>query len=264
MITAGIDLGAKAVKVVILKDGQVVGRGFALSGFEQIIAAEKAFNDAMQNASVSRDQIQYVVSTGMGKSIVINKPPINAGYEGTVQGTDSKGAFSLHSSARTVIDVGAEEGRAVRCDEKGRVKDFAVNEKCAAGSGAFTEAMARALEVPLVEFGPLSLKSDKAVPMNAQCAVFAESEVVSLVHAKTSKPDIARAVLDAIASRIVSMVRKIGVEKDVVLIGGVAKNPGFVEAMKRALETDIYVLEEPEYVGALGAALMAAEKAGGV
>ena len=124
--------------------------------------------------------------------------------------------------------------------------------------------MARALEVPLEEFGPLSLKSDKAVPMNAQCAVFAESEVVSLVHAKTSKPDIARAVLDAIASRIVSMVRKIGVEKDVVLIGGVAKNPGFVESMKRALETDIIVLEEPEHVGALGAALMAAEKAGGV
>jgi benzoyl-CoA reductase subunit D len=263
MITAGIDLGAKAVKTVILKDGQVIGRGLALSGFDQSVAAEKAFNDAMQNASVSRDQIQYVVSTGTGKGIVTNKTLVNAGSEGTDQGTACKGAVFLHPSARTVIDVGAEEGRAVRCDEKGRVKDFAVNEKCAAGAGAFTEAMSRALEVPLEEFGPLSLKSDKAVPMNAQCAVFAESEVVSLVHAKTTKPDIARAVLDAIASRIVSMVRKIGVEKDVVLMGGVAKNPGFIEAMKRALETDIIVLEEPEYVGALGAALMAVEKAGG-
>ncbi|MFX0095316.1 MAG: BadF/BadG/BcrA/BcrD ATPase family protein, partial [Candidatus Hodarchaeota archaeon] len=159
MITAGIDLGAKAVKTVILKDGQVIGRGLTLSGFEQIIAAEKSFNNAMQEANVSRDQIQYVVSTGMGKSIVINNPPVNAGSEGTVQGTDSKGAVFLHPSARTVIDVGAEEGRAVRCDENGRVKDFAVNEKCAAGAGAFTEAMSRALEVPLEEFGPLSLKS---------------------------------------------------------------------------------------------------------
>jgi benzoyl-CoA reductase subunit D len=120
--------------------------------------------------------------------------------------------------------------------------------------------MARALQVSLEELGPLSLKSRQAVPMNAQCAVFAESEVVTLIHAKTPREDIARAVLDAIASRIVSMARKVGFEKDIALIGGVARNPGFVEAMKRGLETDVYVPEDPEYVGALGAALAAAEE----
>ena len=119
--------------------------------------------------------------------------------------------------------------------------------------------MARAIETPLEELGPLALKSEKAVPMNAQCAVFAESDVVTLIHAKTPRQDIARAVLDAIASRIISMVRKVGFEEEVAVIGGVALNPGFVEAMKRGLEMDVHVPDDPEYVGALGAALLAAE-----
>ena len=162
--------------------------------------------------------------------------------------------------ARTVIDVGAEEGRGIKIEANGKVIDFAVNEKCAAGAGAFAEAMSRALEVSLEEFGQLSLKSDKSIPMNAQCAVFAESEVVSLVHAKTPKQDISRAVHDAIASRIVSMVRRVGINKDVVLIGGLAYNPGFVDALTRGLETEVSVPDNPEYIGAMGAAIVAAER----
>ncbi|MFQ6113417.1 MAG: acyl-CoA dehydratase activase, partial [bacterium] len=131
-----------------------------------------------------------------------------------------------------------------------------VNEKCAAGAGAFTEAMARALEMPVEEFGELSLKSSQEIPMNAQCAVFAESEVVSLLHAKTPKEDIARAVNDAIASRISSMVRKVGFEKEIMLIGGVAHNVGFVGALKKDFETDIITPPHPEFVGAYGAALL--------
>ena len=119
--------------------------------------------------------------------------------------------------------------------------------------------MARALGVSLEELGPLSLQSKQAVQMNAQCAVFAESEVVTLIHAKTPRAEIARAVLDAVASRIISMVRKVGFEEDLVLIGGVALNPGFVEAMKRGLEKPVHVPADPEYIGALGAALVAAE-----
>jgi benzoyl-CoA reductase subunit D len=166
----------------------------------------------------------------------------------------------VFDTARTVIDVGAEEGRAVRCSESGRVEDFAVNEKCAAGAGTFTEAMARALEVDLEELGRMSLRSTQAVPMNAQCTVFAESEVVSLLHAKTPKEDISRAVHDAMASRITSMVRKVGLQEDVVAIGGLAKNVGFIDSMKRNLETKILIPQEPEYVGALGAALIAADR----
>jgi benzoyl-CoA reductase subunit D len=156
--------------------------------------------------------------------------------------------------------VGAEEGRAIKCDEQGKVQDFAINEKCAAGAGSFTEAMARALEVPLDDFGKISLQSSKTIPMNAQCAVFAESEVVSLVHSKTPKADIARAVHDAIASRIVSMVRRVGINKDVALVGGVSNNPGFVDSLNRALEVEVIVPKDAEYIGALGAALVAGER----
>ena len=161
---------------------------------------------------------------------------------------------------RTVIDVGAEEGRGIKIEADGKVIDFAVNEKCAAGAGAFAEAMSRALEVSLEEFGQISLKSDKTIPMNAQCAVFAESEVVSLVHAKTPKHDIAKAVHDAIASRIVSMVRRVGINKKIALVGGVSHNPGFLDALERALETEVVVPENPDYIGALGAAIVAGER----
>ncbi len=161
---------------------------------------------------------------------------------------------------KTVIDVGAEEGRAIKCDGNGKVIDFVVNEKCAAGAGAFTEAMARALEVKVEDMGPLSLESKSAIPMNAQCAVFAESEVVTLIHAKTSKEDIAKAIHDAIADRIGSMTRRLSIEQEIALIGGCARNIGFVEALKKNLNSDIKMPEDPEFVGALGAALIAQDR----
>jgi len=209
----------------------------------------------MDQAGLKWIDIENVVATGAGKNEVKFKNDT-----ATEVGADARGGVCLFPAARIVIDVGAEEGRAVRVNEKGKVVDFAINEKCAAGAGAFTEAMARALEVSLEEMGPLSLKATQAVPMNAQCAVFAESELVTLIHAKTPKPDMARAIHDAIADRIVSMVRRVGIESEVVLIGGVAKNVGFVDSLNRELGQEINIPEEPELVGALGAALIAADQ----
>jgi len=160
-------------------------------------------------------------------------------------------------SVRTVIDVGAEEGRGIKV-EGGKVKDFVINERCAAGAGTFVEAMARALEVKVEDMGQMSLKSVNVIPMNAQCCVFAESEVVSLIHSKVSKEDVSRAIHDAIAGRISSMVLRIGVEKDVVLIGGCALNAGFLPPLEKELHTSIIVPEFPEFVSALGAAVIAA------
>ena len=254
MITAGIDIGARTVKVVILKDGEVIVRSKGLVGFEPIESSRNVFKQALDEAGITREDISRIVATGGGR-----KEADFADDGITDVGGAAKGAVSLVPSARTVIDVGAEEGRGIRCDPNGKVIDFEINEKCAAGAGAFTEAMSRALEVDIKEFGALSLKSKKAIPMNAQCAVFAESEVVSLIHAKTPKEDISRAVHDAIASRVVSMVRKVGLEKDVVLIGGVAKNPGFISSLNRSLEFEVIVPDEPEFIGALGAALSASE-----
>jgi len=253
MITAGIDVGAKWVKVVLLRDGEIIGRGRELTGFEQKESASKALAAALQEAELQETHIDRTVATGAGRNDAPGNP-----IELTEVTAAAIGAVHVDGSARTVIDVGAEEGRAVRTSEDGKVVDFAVNEKCAAGSGAFTEAMARALETPVEQIGALSLESSQAIPMNAQCAVFAESEVVSLLHAKTPKADIARAVHDAIANRIVSMARKVGINEEVVVIGGVARNVGFIDSVERELELKVKVPEDPEYVSALGAALHAA------
>lgn len=256
MITAGIDAGAKTVKAVIVRDDQVIGRAIVPAGFNTKESADKAYNQALAAAEVKREQVKAVVATGAGRKEI-------AGVADTVTevGADARGVARLFPSARTIIDVGAEEGRAVKIDETGKVQDFAVNEKCAAGAGAFTEAMARALEVPLEELGAFSLTSTKAVPMNAQCTVFAESEVVTLLHAKTPKADIARAVHDAIADRITSTARRVGINKEVALIGGVARNIGFVRSLEQDLELKLLIPAEPEFAGALGAALIAAQKA---
>ena len=256
MITCGIDCGAKNTKVIILKDGEVISRYSVLSGFDQKATIEEAFNGALKSAGLKQGDIEYIIATGEGKeSVDFAHDTI------TDVGSDARGAIFLLPKVRTIIDIGAEQGRAIKCDANGKVIDFAINEKCAAGSGTFTETMARALEIKLEDIGALSLKSTQAIPMNAQCAVFAESEVVSLIHAKTPKEDIARAVHDAISDRITSMARRVGIEKEVVLIGGVANNIGFIESLKRDLETDISIPEEPTFVSALGAALVAADKA---
>ncbi len=255
MITAGIDMGAKYVKVLLFSNGTVLARVQELAGFEPVAVGRRAFDKALEGAGISADQVDAVCATGAGRKVAPH-----ATDSITEVGAAARGATYLYPDVRTVIDVGAEEGRAVKCNDAGKVQDFAVNEKCAAGAGSFTEAMARALEVPLEEFGQLSLQSTRTIPMNAQCAVFAESEVVSLVHAKTPTADIARAVHDAIASRIVSMIRRVGINDDVAPIGGIAYNPGFVDALGRGLETKVFVPEHPEYVGALGAAIIAGER----
>ena len=252
MLTAGIDIGAENTKVVILKeDKEIVGRGLTITGFDQRASAEEAVKQALSQAGLSLSDIKSFTATGSGKRVA----PY-ATQEISEISADTKGAFFLFPSARTIIDVGGEEGRAIKCDAKGAVKDFAINEKCAAGAGAFTKAMARALEVSLEEFAKVALKSTKTIPINAQCCVFAESEVVSLIHAKTPPEDISRSIHDSIADRIASMVRRVGMEKDVVLIGGVARNEGFAQSLKKSLEVDILIPEEPEYVSALGAALV--------
>jgi benzoyl-CoA reductase subunit D len=251
MVAAGIDVGAKTVKVVLLENGNLMSKSLVTTGFDQMKSVNEALDEALSSANMTRDQLDSIVSTGVGGKVVdfanSTIPEVRAA---------ALGAVHLLPNTRTVIDVGAEEGRAAKNSPDGKVVDFVINEKCSAGAGVFVEAMARALEVELEEMGPMSLHSTKAVPMNAQCSVFAESEVVSLIHAGTSKQDISRAIHDAIASRIASMVRRIGVEKEVALIGGVARNVGFEDSLKRTLGlTSLLIPDDPEFIGALGAAL---------
>lgn len=261
MITVGIDAGSKNTKVVILKDEKILSTALVLSGFDQEESANKTLNNAIENAGIKREDIKHITVTGAGMDAISF-----ADDNVTTITCDGRGTFFLFPSTRTIIDIGAEEGLVVKLDKNGKVKDFGINEKCAAGAGAFIEAMSRALEVDIEVMGELSLKSTKKIPMNAQCTIFAESEVVSLIHQKTPKEDIIRAVHDAIADRNTSMVRQIGIEKDVALIGGMAKNIGFIDAMNRNLGFELLVPKDrisPEFVSALGAALIAQDKVGG-
>jgi benzoyl-CoA reductase subunit D len=263
MITAGIDVGAKYVKIVFLEDGKnILTRANGVVGFDILKSVTAVSEKALDSTDLKRDQITHIVATGMGRKAILKTPPINAEEIVPEVIADAKGMYHLIPTVKTVIDVGAEEGRGVKISEKGKVRDFVINERCAAGAGTFIETMARALEVNVEDMGPLALKSTEAIPMNAQCCVFAESEVVSLIHSRVTKENISKAIHDAVAGRIASMVLRLGVERDVALIGGVARNPGFKPPLEKELNSEILVPEHPQYVGALGAALLALEMEG--
>lgn len=254
MITAGIDCGAKNTKAVLMKDGEIIGKGIVLTGFDQEKAFRASLEAACADAGIKESDIERFGSTGSGKNAVKGSIAVN-----DIRAI-GKAAIYFFSKAATVADVGAEEGRAARIDEKGNAKDFAINDRCAAGAGAFIEAMARALETPVEDMGRLANNSENEISINAQCVIFAESEVVSLIHAKTPKNDISKAIHDAVAGRIVSMIRRIGINEEVVILGGVANNPGFVMAMKARLNVDnIKIPDNPEFGAAVGVALIAAE-----
>jgi len=255
MITAGMDIGAETVKIVILKDGRVLSYRVMLVGIDMKKSTEQALGEALHKAGITIDDVKHVTATGSGRK---HAPFAHDQVSEVI--ADAKGAAWLFPTVRTVIDVGAEESRGIKCDAEGRVLDFARNEKCAAGTGTFVEAMARALEVKVEEMGKLSLLSREQIPINVTCVIFAESEVVSLIHSGVNKVDIAQAIHNAIATRTVSMVRRIGIEKDVVFIGGVAKNVGVAVLLGKHLGIETLIPQNPQIAGAIGAALIAREK----
>jgi benzoyl-CoA reductase subunit D len=249
MIVAGIDVGGKNVHIIIKKDGQIIAKIMGPTGIKKAEAVEILYDEVLKQSGLTRKDVERVVATGSAAKRVTfangSIPDVAA---------DVRGVIKLIPTARTVIDVGAEEGRSIKVGADGKVLDFAINEKCAAGTGTFIEAISRALEVSLDEMSEIALQSTQTLSTNAQCAVFGESEVVSLIHQKTPKPDIARAVMNAIAGRIASVARIIGLEEDVVMVGGMARNAGFVDSLKKNIEMNVLVPEDPDYIGALGAA----------
>lgn len=253
MIVAGIDVGGKNIHIVIKKDDQILGKVSGPSGIKKAESVEQLYDEVLKKVGITRKDVERVVATGSAAKRV-------AFANGAIPdaAADARGVIKLIPTARTIIDVGAEEGRSIKISADGKVLDFAINDKCAAGTGTFIEAMSRALEVSVDELSKITLQSTQTLSTNTQCAVFGESEVVSLIHQKTPKPDIARAVMNAIARRIASVARIVGLEKDVVMVGGMAKNAGFLDSLKKNIEMDVAVPEDPDYMGALGAAEAAA------
>jgi len=258
LLIAGLDVGAKNVHAVLIRNGDVVARATVLSGFDHEESAARGLAELARIAAIPIEEVRTVAATGAGRNSLSS-----ASHRPSEIAADGRGAVDLYPKARTVVDVGADVARVLRLDAAGRVVDFATNERCAAGAGAFVEAMSRALDMSLDEFALASLASTRSIAMNAQCTVFAESEVVSLIHANTPASDIAKAVHDAMAARVAALVRRVGVEDPVVLAGGVSLNAGFAKSLSEVLGgVDLYIPADAEFMGAQGAALLAWDAAG--
>lgn len=257
MRTAGIDIGHESVNVVVLQDDGILGHAtFVLAG-EVGAAAKLAFEKTLSQLGIARGSIDHIFATGVGRENV----GLADGHR-TQMLSHVRGAHWFFPSARTVIDVGAEGSRVMRCDSTGNLTDFALNDKCAAGAGVFLETVAGMLDVPLADMGGLSLRSSRRVVLTTTCAVFAESEIVAEIHRGASREDILWGVHEAIVSKIATASRRVGIEPDLVLTGGVARNVGVVQALNEQLAMEVTVPEHPEVAGALGAAILAREATG--
>ena len=253
MIIAGVDVGNKATKAVLIDEGRKV-LSWALMNTRGDIdkLGELVIGMAAEKAGLKSADIVRVVATGAGgKEIKFTKEYFTSTLCSCV------GSSELFPAVEVGIDIGAEECRVFRGSGKGDVIDFFINDKCAAGVGMFIEIMAKALDVPLEEVGALSLKYSKELPLSTSCVVFAESEVISLINQGESREDVMRAIHIVAAMKAAGLLRKVGAAKKFVVTGGVALNIGFLDCLKNAIDLDLLVPENPQIVGAFGAALLA-------
>jgi predicted CoA-substrate-specific enzyme activase len=256
LIVAGCDVGSLTGKAVILNEGELVSYSIVPTTPKPEITAQNAMNEVLKETDFSLDDIEYIVGTGYGR---VKIPFANSQIsELTCHGL---GAHSFIPSIRTIIDVGGQDCKVIKVDKNGKILDFAMNDKCAAGTGRFLEVMARTLQLKLEDLGPISLESKNQAKITAQCSVFAETEVVSLMADGIEVSDIVAGIHDAVASRIMSLVYRVGLEEDLTITGGVAKNIGVVSYLEKKMGIDSKKLPvDPQIMGALGAALMAEEK----
>jgi predicted CoA-substrate-specific enzyme activase len=256
MHVAGIDIGSLTAKTVILNGAsEIVGKAVRLTGAVSEKAGKASFETALANAHLNAGNIHHIIGTGYGRK---NIPYANG--EVTEITCHARGAFFLLPEIRTIIDIGGQDSKVISVSADGKPKNFAMNDKCAAGSGRFLEVMANALETDLNEMGTLSLRSRKPVEISSMCTVFAESEVVSAVASGQDRADILAGIHRSIARRVGIMVDQVGCEAQVAMTGGVAKNIGVVHALEEQLDVKILIPEDPQIAGALGAALIALER----
>jgi predicted CoA-substrate-specific enzyme activase len=251
MITVGIDVGSITAKAAVVKDGRLISHKLMLTGYNARNAGEKLFESIIEDLAMESSSIDKIISTGYGRnSVTIADKAV------TEITCHAMGAHYLDPTIRSVIDIGGQDSKAIAVDEAGNVKDFAMNDKCAAGTGRFLEVMARALEVDLDEFGAFSLKADHPSKISSLCTVFAESEVISLISKGEKRSNIIAGIHESIAARVVAMARRVGLKPPVMMTGGVAKNIGVVKALESKTGEKIVVSREAQITGAIGAALI--------
>jgi predicted CoA-substrate-specific enzyme activase len=256
MLIAGLDVGSGTTRAVLVDgEGTVRGRGLVRTRADFETVTREALAAARAEAAAGADDVAYVATTGLGRYAVPFRD---------VQITDltcgARGAAALFPATRYVLDIGAQCSRAIKLREGGKVKEFHMNEKCAAGSGGFLERAARYLEVGLADIGPLSLTAGSPQPISSVCAVLAESEIINHVSEGVGVADILRGIHNSLADRALSLLKRVGLDGEVTLIGGVALQAGMVAALRDRLGVPVNVPAAPQLTTALGAALLGLQR----
>jgi predicted CoA-substrate-specific enzyme activase len=252
MITVGIDVGSITTKAAVVKDGKLISDRVISTGYNAQDAGTKVYENIMDELEIPPSSVARIISTGYGRnSVTIADKAV------TEITCHAAGAHFLNPGVRAIIDIGGQDSKAIVVDETGSVKDFAMNDKCAAGTGRFLEVMARALEVDLNNFGKFSFEADTPARISSLCTVFAESEVISLISKGEKRQNIIAGIHESIAARVVAMAGRIGLTAPVMMTGGVAKNKGVVNALENKTGHAIEVSEKAQVTGAIGAALIA-------
>jgi len=251
---AGVDIGSTMTKVVVTdKAGDLLSVIKGTTGAEYRQLANEVMRQALKQAALRIDDISYIVATGYGR---LNVP--FADRQITELSCHARGVSSLFPGVKTAIDIGGQDAKCMKIDN-GRLVSFVMNDKCAAGTGRFLEVIAATLGIKLEDMGGISLKAAQKIQISNLCTIFAQQEVVALLSRGEKLENIIAGLHDALASRVAALARRLGIEPDLVLTGGVAKNIGMVKAMKESLSCEILVPEEPLITGALGAAILANE-----
>ncbi len=250
---AGVDVGSTQTKAVVIDETKTIrGRSLIDTGADVTKAAEEAFRIAYEDMDIGAEDVGYVIGTGYGRYRVTfgDKQVTEISCHG-------RGAAHMFPDTRTVLDMGGQDSKAISVLPSGEIKDFCMNDKCAAGTGRFLGAAAKALEISLGDLGPMALNSDKPVRISTTCTVFAEAEVLSWLGKGKTVEDILWGVHQSIAARTFGLLRRVGIDDEITFTGGVARNIGMIKAMEDKLEKKLNVSEDSHYMGALGAALFA-------
>ncbi|HET7876821.1 MAG TPA: acyl-CoA dehydratase activase [Methylomirabilota bacterium] len=256
MLVAGIDIGSGTTKCVLVDEGGTIrGRGQVKTKADFEKVAREVLEAAQSDGRVDAGEVGYVATTGLGRYAVPFRD---------IQITDltcgARGAATAISEAAYVLDIGAQCSRAIKLREGGKVKEFHMNEKCAAGSGGFLERAAKYLEVGVADIGSLSLGASKPQPISSVCAVLAETEIINHVSEGATVENILRGIHDSLADRALGLLKRVGLDGPVAFIGGVARQEGMVVALREKLGVPVHVPEGPEYCAALGAALLGLQR----
>jgi len=256
MLIAGIDIGSGTTKCMLVDESGIVkGRGLVKTkaNFEKV--ASEVLDMARSDAGAGAGEVGYVATTGLGRYAVPFRD---------IQITDltcgARGAATLFPSTKYVLDIGAQCSRAIKLRENGKVKEFHMNEKCAAGSGGFLERAAKYLEVELVDVGSMSLQAAKPQPISSVCAVLAETEIINHISEGATVENILRGIHDSLADRSLLLLKRVGLDGEVTLIGGVALQDGMIAALREKLGMTVNVPKEPHLTAALGAAVLGLQR----